>query len=120
MAYKFYQPAHPDPGTDNGQQALDYIRDNQEALNDGILIADMFNERVEAVYGSDPELPDYYLKKRGQVWLRITPTRNADGDVTSSLYEKSLDGGQSWESIKRKVITRDAQGNFQNSDWSDP
>ena len=117
MAYKQFDPAHPDPDDDNGAEVCSAIRDNDSALCDGVLLGIMAGFRREA-HGDDLALPDYWLVKKGDVWLRITPTRDDDGEITSSLYEKSIDGGQNWETIGTLAITRDEQGNFSYSDWS--
>ena len=52
------------------------------------------------------------------MWIRITPTRDEDDEITSSKYEISYDTGSSWEEIGDEAINRDAQGNFSNTSWS--
>lgn len=117
MAYKQYDAAHPDPDNDAGADTLNYIKDNEAALRDAIIMGVFPFFNIEA-HGDDLSLPDYWLYKRGQVWIRITPTRDEDDEITSSKYEISYDAGSSWEEIGDEAINRDAQGNFSNTSWS--
>ena len=38
MAYKQYDAAHPDPDNDAGADTLNYIKDNEAALRDAIIM----------------------------------------------------------------------------------
>jgi len=107
--YVFFDPAKPDP-SNQIESDIEAIRDNFNALADALLIGVVpgFNYSWSGGYAWQPTQQFY---KNGDIWIRLTNTWNADGNPTNVLFELSINGGSSYETVKTDTYTWDANGN---------
>jgi len=119
MAYIPYDPAVPDPTTQNGTVAFDATRENDRALRDAI-INDSFPGWDMSVIGGTPEEPAaIQFSKSATEHLRQTLLW-ANGNVYEAVYEYTTDN---WVTVPADLIgqlniTYDANHNVTSTIWS--
>lgn len=101
MAYTLFDPASPDPTTDDGQTAFNKARTNQVALRDA-LIAGMPGWQRAAALGNGPDnwRPQYWIFSKGIERIRLTCTYGSSGGsagrITQIVADYSSDNGSTY------------------------
>lgn len=107
--------------TDDGDDAVDYMRNNLMALQDMVAFGTAYGWAYSQSGGTD-EKPTYRLLSKGTYRLRGTYTYGTTGgeadNVTQVIYEQSSNSGSSYDTIKTGTFTYSTGGIMTASSWS--
>ena len=121
MAYISFDPASPNPTTQNGSVCFDGTRNNMKAIRDAGVMQ-VFPGFNMAVAGGTAEQPATitYSKSTERVRLTITwgSSGGAAGNPQTVVYAYSSNSGSSYDTIGTETITYDANGNVTATTWS--
>lgn len=121
MAYVPFDPAVPDPATEDIVVLGDSVRANQEALRDMVTMG-VPTGWAEAVSGGTDDEPQYVTYSSGVLRLRQTITwgtsGGSDGEPVTVLWQFSDDSGTSWATIGTRTYTYTTGGDPTGSTWS--
>lgn len=135
MAYEPFDPALPDPSTENGTQAFDSTRENLLAVRDAIIANGFFpgwDAELQDSDGSpstDPEQPDQVVFSKGAERIKISITWGTVGGATDNpeviLAEYSANSGTLYEPmgavgypLGTMTISYNASGSYLSHAWS--
>lgn len=122
MTYALFDPAKPDASVGSRTDQFTNTRSNLTALADMLAgFAGMQGFDV-AIVSSNAYGPTVITATNGTQVLKKTIAYNGSG-VTEGLpdtidYEKSTDGGSSWDSIATQTFNYDGSGNFTDYSWA--
>ncbi|AUN95868.1 hypothetical protein [Pseudazoarcus pumilus] len=119
--YTHFDPARPDPVTENITQFAEGIRENLAAIRD-MVVGGMALGWSYAPAGGSAEQPETLTWAKGTERIRASLTWGVTGgeagNVTAALFEYSADSGDTWDAIGTHSITYDSAGNVTGASWS--
>lgn len=121
MAYTPFDPAKPDPASQNITQFGASDRTNQAAIRDAVMMGTMPGFNYSQT-GGTAEQPATIFYKKGAEWLRGALTWGTAGgeagNVTVTVYSYSSNSGGAWDTIGTETNAYDANGNCTTTTWS--
>lgn len=122
MTYALFDPAKPDASVGSRTDQFTNTRNNFTALQDALAALAGMPFFDVAIISSGAYGPTVVTATDGTQVVRQTITYHGAG-VTEGLpdtvdYEKSTDGGSSWDSIATQTFAYDGSANFTGYTWA--
>ncbi|MCU7917062.1 MAG: hypothetical protein KZQ95_01735 [Candidatus Thiodiazotropha sp. (ex Epidulcina cf. delphinae)] len=135
MAYTVFNPATPDPTTENGTVAFDSTRENLLAVRDAIIASGFFPgwsaelQDSDGTPAIDPTKPDQAVYAKGAERIKLSITWGTTGGATDNpeiiVAAYSANAGTLYEPmgatgypLGKMTLSYDANGSYLSHAWS--